>query len=443
VEAKPQGVYRPRNPKASDFYACVQDNFEELESVYDEKYQKQHGYWRPVIRDVIYKYLDCGDLRQGFARVRCPSCHAEFLLAFSCKGRYFCPSCHQKRVVAFAERIETDLLENVPHSQHVVTIPKLLRVYFKHDRKLLGLLSRCFWETLKLFFREVSHDEHAVPGAIISIQTYGRDPTVFHPHLHCLVTDGLISPDGRFHPIPCIDTEKLMGLFRHKLLQALLAEEKITHAVVDLLLSWKHPGFSVFCSQSVEPGNAGATRRLASYMLHPAFALERFRYDPDAGTVLYDARNKQADQQQTSDSITVSSALDWLAAVVTHIPNKGQQLLRYYGWYSNVSQARKKQAAPAMPGQQEDLSPDEHEQFRKQRRRSWARLIKKIYEADPLVCPRCRGPMKIISFIEDPPVIKKILLHLNLWELPQRSPPSKSPPRDFLYDWDFFRALTN
>jgi hypothetical protein len=51
--------------------------------------------------------------------------------------------------------------------------------------------------------------------------------------------------------------------------------------------------------------------------------------------------------------------------------------------------------------------------------------------------------MKIISFIEDPPVIKKILLHLNLWELPQRSPPAKSPPPDFLYDWDFFRALTH
>ena len=65
----------------------MEDNFEELERVYDEKYQKQHGFWRPVIRDVIYNYLDCGDLRQGFARVRCSSCHAEFLLPYSCKGR--------------------------------------------------------------------------------------------------------------------------------------------------------------------------------------------------------------------------------------------------------------------------------------------------------------------------------------------------------------------
>ena len=44
------------------------------------------------------KFLDCGDLEHGFARVRCDHCQHEYLLAFSCKGRWFCPSCHQKKV---------------------------------------------------------------------------------------------------------------------------------------------------------------------------------------------------------------------------------------------------------------------------------------------------------------------------------------------------------
>ena len=94
MEARLQGVYHPRDPKASDFYACVEDNFEELERVYDDKYQKQHGFpvtgmfhWRPVIHEVIYKYLDCGDLHQGFARVYCSSCRLKFLLPYSCKSR--------------------------------------------------------------------------------------------------------------------------------------------------------------------------------------------------------------------------------------------------------------------------------------------------------------------------------------------------------------------
>jgi hypothetical protein len=49
--------------------------------------------------------------------------------------------------------------------------------------------------------------------------------------------------------------------------------------------------------------------------------------------------------------------------------------------------------------------------------------INKIYEVDPLHCPRCGHQMQIMAFIEDWSVIRKILQHLNLWELPQRAPP--------------------
>ena len=48
-------------------------------------------------------------------------------------------------------------------------------------------------------------------------------------------------------------------------------------------------------------------------------------------------------------------------------------------------------------------------------RRNWARLIQKIYEVDPLVCPKCAGQMRVVAFIEDMDVIRKILKHLGLW----------------------------
>ena len=82
------GVYKPRNPKDSPFHACVENHFEELESVWDDLYAPRYGFWRPYITDVIYRYLDCGDLRCGFARVRCDHCGHEYLLAFSCKRRH-------------------------------------------------------------------------------------------------------------------------------------------------------------------------------------------------------------------------------------------------------------------------------------------------------------------------------------------------------------------
>jgi hypothetical protein len=42
---------------------------------------RRYGYFRSVIRETVYKYLGCGDLRQGFARVRCRDCDHEYLLA--------------------------------------------------------------------------------------------------------------------------------------------------------------------------------------------------------------------------------------------------------------------------------------------------------------------------------------------------------------------------
>jgi hypothetical protein len=108
-----------------------------------------------------------------------------------------------------------------------------------------------------------------------------------------------------------------------------------------------------------------------------------------------------------------------------------------------VRQAQKKRPGATAQGLESTPQPPEQDdEFRKQCRRNWARLLKKIYEVDPLICSRCGAIMRIISFTEDPPVIKKILLHLHLWEVPKRSPPPKTPPRDFVYNPDFFGGLT-
>ena len=120
----------------------------------------------------------------------------------------------------------------------------------------------------------------------------------------------------------------------------------------------------------------------------------------------------------------VFPVLDWIAAITAHIPNKGEHLLRYYGWYSNVNRGKRKQAEehaqPAPPDGPVEVPPPPGSSIFKQR---WAELIKKVYEADPLVCPRCEGAMRIIAFIDPPAVIEKILRHLGLWPHPAHAPP--------------------
>ena len=49
-------IYGPRNPQVSQYYQCVEDHFETLERVYDERFAKQYGFFRPYVRKVIYRY---------------------------------------------------------------------------------------------------------------------------------------------------------------------------------------------------------------------------------------------------------------------------------------------------------------------------------------------------------------------------------------------------
>jgi hypothetical protein len=83
----PRKFYRPRDHEASPFFKVVRDRFDEFERVYPERFQQRYGYWRPVIRSSIDKFLKCGDLKEGFARVKCKDCGEEFFVAFSCRQR--------------------------------------------------------------------------------------------------------------------------------------------------------------------------------------------------------------------------------------------------------------------------------------------------------------------------------------------------------------------
>ncbi len=135
-------------------------------------------------------------------------------------------------------------------------------------------------------------------------------------------------------------------------------------------------------------------------------------------------------QAKDNSSSKIVLALDWLAHLVSHIPGKGEQLVRYYGYYSNKSRGmRKKASLDDMVLYLIDTDIDNKE-FRK----SWSRLIQKVYGRDPLICSRCSGKMKVIALIDDIDVIRKILQHLDLWETRNYDPPPGKVLLEFVPD---------
>ena len=72
---------------------------------------------------------------------------------------------------------------------------------------------------------------------------------------------------------------------------------------------------------------------LARYIIRASFSQERMQYLDQEGTVVYAAKDGK--------SVKVSPAMEWLAAMCSHIPNRGEKMVRYYGYYSNVSRGKR------------------------------------------------------------------------------------------------------
>jgi len=116
--------------------------------------------------------------------------------------------------------------------------------------------------------------------------------------------------------------------------------------------------------------------------------------------------------------------LEFIARVTSHIPDKGQVTVRYYGLYSNAHRGkmRKAEVDPSFPPIIEDETSFVLS-------RGWAEMIRKVYETDPLLCPKCGGRMKVVSFIENHKVLDKIIDHLKLTFKAERPPPPQAQPQ--------------
>ncbi|GMR22361.1 MAG: hypothetical protein BMS9Abin37_0706 [Acidobacteriota bacterium] len=92
-------MYRPRNPRASPLFQLFETNYETVKAVWEERFERQYGFWQGRWDRAVAAYLDCGLFESGFAIVRCPVCKAQYHVAFSRRCRGLCPSCSAKRAV--------------------------------------------------------------------------------------------------------------------------------------------------------------------------------------------------------------------------------------------------------------------------------------------------------------------------------------------------------
>ena len=130
------------------------------------------------------------------------------------------------------------MLLDLPHRQFVFTMPKALRPFFRHDRRLFADISRLIYTIISEFYAE-SAGRQLLSGVIVAHQTFG-DQLRWNPHFHCLVLEGGFDEAGKFVSVPFSGLKQMTEVFRRRVIWLLAEKELLSQEFARNLLSWRN-----------------------------------------------------------------------------------------------------------------------------------------------------------------------------------------------------------
>ena len=139
--------------------------------------------------------------------------------------------------------MKNHLLLSLPHRQFVFTFPKLLRPYFRHNRRLFSEISRLIFAIIKRFYSKAAKTGIST-GMVLAYQSAGAFLR-WNPHYHCLVLEGGFDEAGRCVHIPFGNVQRMSAYFRRVIIKLFLKRKLISAELATSLINWRHSGFSV------------------------------------------------------------------------------------------------------------------------------------------------------------------------------------------------------
>lgn len=168
-------AYRRREPEKTLLHTVIRERLEPFLAAAHDRSPSGRGLPAHVERD-LRAYLDCGILARGFARVRCPGCGFDRLVAFSCKARS-CPSCNVRRMEDSADHLVHDVFPRVPVRQWVLSLLLRLRFQAARDPKVasrpLDLFTRAVFAWQRRQARRLGAVDPRTAG-VTAVQHFGE-----------------------------------------------------------------------------------------------------------------------------------------------------------------------------------------------------------------------------------------------------------------------------
>jgi len=156
-----------------------------------------------------------------------------------------------------------------------------------------------------------------------------------------------------------VDAEAAALVVRQEVFSFLHAEGLLSEERTQLLLSWRHSGFSVRSAVTVPPDDRDGLERLACDLLRAPVILERLSFGAASDRVAY-ARRPGRGHEPGPAAGDLTDPRKLLVRVLLHIPEPRRHVIRYHGAYSSVARARRarQRAAPASDGTAAAPPPD-------------------------------------------------------------------------------------
>ncbi|PKN65433.1 MAG: IS91 family transposase [Deltaproteobacteria bacterium HGW-Deltaproteobacteria-15] len=348
----------------------------------------------------------CRTAELGGHKDECDHCGRVRISYNSCRNRH-CPKCQGLDRERWLEARKEDILPI--HYFHVVfTLPEALRALcLRNQAVAYSILFRAAWETVKELTEDARHLRAEV-GLIAVLHTWSQ-ALIDHPHLHCIVTGGGLSMDGR-RWVSCkgeffLPVKVLSRLFRGKFLAhlkeahqkgRLLFPGKIAHlkeksAFKGVLRNLYSKEWEVYCKPPFR--NAEMVMEYLGRYTHRVAISNGRLIKLESGKVTFLYRDRRDDDRIKPMTLDAS---EFIRRFLLHVLPDGFVKIRHYGILSNRSRKSKMNQCRRL------LGVDCRREKGEKKRESWQDLLTRVTGNDPRICPYCGKGMMVLKEVLNP-----------------------------------------
>jgi hypothetical protein len=381
----------------------VADIFRLHGAEYRERYAESMSSWQ---KRVMHAIEVCRTAILGGHVDQCDHCGHRRISYNSCGNRH-CPKCQSLAKAEWLEKHQSQLLP-VPYFHVVFTLPDGIASIARQNKKVVyNILFRAASETLRCIAADPKHLGAKI-GFLAVLHTWGQN-LLFHPHLHCVVPGGGLSPDRqrwissrkRFLLPVRVLSRLFRGLFLHYLQKAYSAGTlKFQGSLQELNDPEKFPTFLKRCRKpewvvySKPPfgGPEQVLDYLGRYTHRVALSNHRLIRLAD-GKVTFRWRDYKDGNKQ---KVMTLDAFEFIRRFLMHVLPRGFVRIRHYGFLANPCREENLSLCRRFLGV-EQINTEESSV------EGWEQRHEKLTGENIYRCPVChRGNMVLVEVLKDP-----------------------------------------